>query len=113
MELNAILLKMRALMNQRGWSIYRLAKESGIPYSSLNSLFQKNNQPTLPTIEKICDGFHISLAEFFADCPPYRAESYAFSDDEIEMIDLYRSLKNSDKRLILSYLRGFCKKPLE
>ena len=35
-----------------------LAKESDIPYSSLNSLFLKNNQPTLSTLEKICKGFH-------------------------------------------------------
>ena len=52
MELNKTLTKINLLLEQRHWSMYRLAKESGIPYSSLNSLFQKNNQPTISTLEK-------------------------------------------------------------
>ena len=49
--MNDVLQKIKELMEERGWSLYKLAKESGIPYSSLNSLFQKNNQPTITTLE--------------------------------------------------------------
>ena len=51
--MNDTLMKIQKLMNERNWSLYKLAKESDIPYSSLNSLFLKNNQPTLSTLEKI------------------------------------------------------------
>lgn len=63
--MNTTLKKIMDLLEERQWTIYRLAKESGIPYSSLNSLFQKNNQPTISTLEKICAGFHITMCEFF------------------------------------------------
>ena len=67
MELNHTLTKIKHLLDERNWTLYKLAKEAGIPYSSLNALFLKNNQPTIATLEKICGGFHITLSEFFAD----------------------------------------------
>ncbi len=112
MEQNEILIKIAKLMEERNWSFYRLAKESNIPYSSLNSMFQKNNQPTISTLEKICSGFHISMAEFFLDCPPYREESYTFTDEEKEIIEIYRELSCTERRILISYIKGFAKKPL-
>ena len=77
--MNDTLMKIQKLMNERNWSLYKLAKESDIPYSSLNSLFLKNNQPTLSTLEKICKGFHrptsillhILYCDVFDDCRNY------------------------------------------
>ena len=40
MNKNITLMKLELLMNERNWSVYKLAKESDIPYSSLNNLFQ-------------------------------------------------------------------------
>ena len=111
-EINKTLQKINKLMKERKWSYYRLAKEADIPYSSLNSLFLKNNQPTISTLEKICAGFHISMSEFFASDTPYREESYRFSQDELDMIEMYRSLNKSEKKIVVSYLKGFCRKPL-
>jgi len=50
MELNKLLTKIQQLLDERNWSLYKLSKESHIPYSSLNSLFLKNNQPTVVTL---------------------------------------------------------------
>ncbi len=112
MELNKVLIKIQNLMNERNWTIYKLAKESDIPYSSLNSLFLKNNQPTISTLEKICAGFHITMAEFFSDEPPYRTQSYQFTEDELRIIAMYQSLNPHDKRLFTAYIKGFTKNPL-
>lgn len=111
MELNETLLKIKELLKERNWSIYKLAKESDIPYSSLNSLFQKNNQPTISTLEKLCKGFHISMGEFFSDETPYRENSYNFSSDEVDIIEMYRSLTSHDQKLFIAYIKGFSKKP--
>ena len=112
MEMNETLKKINELMEERDWSYYRLAKEADIPYSSLNSLFLKNNQPTISTLEKICAGFHISLSEFFSSKTPYRSETYRFSKDELDMIEMYRSLNKSEKKVVVAYLKGFCRIPL-
>lgn len=112
MELNKTLITIQTLMEERNWTLYKLAKESNIPYSSLNSLFQKNNQPTLTTLEKICQGFHISMAEFFSENPPYRIDSYSFSSDEIELIEMYRAAGKQEKKILLAYMKGYLKRTL-
>ena len=63
--MNEVLQQIQKCMSERNWTLYKLSKECDIPYSSLSSLFAKNNQPTISTLEKICDGFNITLSEFF------------------------------------------------
>lgn len=110
MELNRTLLKIKKLLEERNWSLYRLAKESEIPYSSLNSLFQKNNQPTVSTLEKICAGFHITMAEFFSDDTPFRNETYDFTKEELTLIEDFRNLNKRDHQLLLDFLDLLIKK---
>ena len=112
MEMNKALVKIQELMDERKWTIYKLAKEANIPYSSLNSLFLKNNQPTISTLEKICSGFHITMSEFFEEDTPYRVQSYQFSEDELSIIEMYQSLNQHNKRLLLAYIKGFVHRPL-
>jgi transcriptional regulator with XRE-family HTH domain len=102
--MNEVLMKIKKLMDERGWSLYKLAKESGIPYSSLNSLFQKNNQPTITTLEKICAGFHITMKEFFSENTPYRFLKDEYSKEEKEIIYSYRKLSRSNKKLLTGIL---------
>ena len=65
MQENEIIGRIRSLCEARSWTYYRLAKESGIPYSTLFTMLHKANAPSLPTLMKICSGFGITLAEFF------------------------------------------------
>lgn len=104
MELNKLLTKIQQLLDERNWSLYKLAKESDIPYSSLNSLFLKNNQPTVQTLEKICNGFHITLAEFFSDSTPYRCETPIITEDEQHLLDVFRSLSKKNKQKYLEII---------
>lgn len=104
MELNQTLLKIQSLLAERNWTIYKLSKESKIPYSSLNSLFLKNNQPTIATLEKICEGFHITMSDFFSDNTPFCYETYDISKEELDMIHQIRSLNKHDHKLLLDFL---------
>ena len=56
-----------ALGDSRGSSAYELAKRSGIPYSTLNTLLLKGTQPSLPTLRKLCTGLGITLQQFLAE----------------------------------------------
>ena len=105
MKLNKLLIKIQELMDERNWTLYRLSKESNIPYSSLNSLFLKNNQPTVSTLEKVCDGFHITLSEFFAEDTPYRNETPLITEDEKIVLDTFRNLSKKDKQKYLEIMR--------
>ena len=53
------------LKEERGWTSYRVAKNAGIPQSSLATWYSKNISPPLDAIEKMCIAFDIPLSEFF------------------------------------------------
>ncbi len=91
------------------WSLYKLAKTSGLPYSSLNNLINRKTCPTIATLKKICDGFQISLSEFFNfEENPLREKN--LSTEQQDLINSYEALSVKDKELLQAYLRGLCKK---
>lgn len=45
--------RIRQLMEKRGWTDYRLAKEANLSHSTVTNMFNKNNAPTLPTLEAV------------------------------------------------------------
>jgi len=51
----------------RGWSEYQLAERSGLPQSTISSWYRKNMVPSLPSLEKICSAFGITLSQLFAE----------------------------------------------
>lgn len=61
------------LCNEKRMTINNLATLSAISPSSLkNILYGKSQNPGIVTIKMICDGFGITLAEFF-DTPEFNA----------------------------------------
>lgn len=51
----------------RGWTEYQLAEHSGLPQSTISSWYRKNMVPTIPSLEKICVAFGITLSQLFAE----------------------------------------------
>ena len=54
------------LLGEHKMSIHKLAMESGVAPSSIkNILYGKSQNPGIVTLKILCDGFGISLIEFF------------------------------------------------
>ncbi|MBO5666704.1 MAG: helix-turn-helix transcriptional regulator [Firmicutes bacterium] len=55
-----------ALLKDRGWSVNKLANMSNLPQSTINSMLHgsKEYYPSIPTLNKICDAFGITVSEF-------------------------------------------------
>lgn len=54
------------LLALKNWSLYRLAKESGLDYSLLAQIMDERNKDVrLSKIVAICNAFGISVNEFF------------------------------------------------
>ena len=51
----------------RGWTEYQLAEHSALPQSTISSWYRKNMVPTIPSLEKICAAFGITLSQLFAE----------------------------------------------
>lgn len=57
--------RINQLCEELGWSSYKLAQESGIPYSTYYNTINRNTISKFETLEKICNGFDITLSEIF------------------------------------------------
>lgn len=62
-----ILLAITEYRTERGWSEYQLAEKSGLPQSTISSWYRKNLIPTIPSLEKICTAFGITLSQLLAE----------------------------------------------
>ena len=61
-----ILSTIAAYRQARGWTEDQLSERSGLPQSTISSWYRKNMVPTVPSLEKICDAFGITLSQLFA-----------------------------------------------
>lgn len=59
--------RLRQLLNERGWSEYKLAKRYGLSESTVANIFRRNTVPSIATLETICSGFGITMSQFFAE----------------------------------------------
>ena len=50
--------RLRQLLDERGWTEYRLSKECGLSESTLANIFRRNTLPSISTLEAICAGFY-------------------------------------------------------
>ena len=67
------------LLGEKNMSIHKLAMESAVAPSSIkNILYGKSQNPGIVTIKMLCDGFGISLIDFF------NTEEFAELEQEIK-----------------------------
>lgn len=100
MEEREIIERINALCRARAWTSYRLAKESGITYSTLFTMLHKANSPSLPTLMKICDGFGITLAQFFDG----KDDSVLLSDGDKDHLFRWNQLSGENQKAAEKYI---------
>ena len=91
--------RIKDMMEERGWTEYRLAKESGLSHSTVTNMFKRNNAPTLPTLEAVCVAFGITLAQFFAEGNPLE-----LTDEQQTLYAKWSSLTEKQRNLLLELM---------
>ncbi|MSA01672.1 helix-turn-helix domain-containing protein [Lactonifactor sp. BIOML-A3] len=99
-----ILQKLRVLLEERGWTEYRLAKECGLNESTIANIYRRNSVPSFPTLEAICKGFGITLAQFFAE-----GEMIELTPEIKNLIDSWVGLTVEQKNAVLNMMNAFKK----
>lgn len=97
--------KLLEMMKARGWSYYRLAKESNMAWSTVRNMFERGTEPTLPTLEAICNGLDISLADLLVGY-----STIDLTDEQRDLLENWEKLDADDKRLCLDLLRSLNRK---
>ncbi len=106
MEEREIIRRIQALCDARGWSYYRLVQESGISYSTLNTMLKRETAPSISTLSRICKGFGITLAEFFGETTPAVLPTI----EEQKLLRLWRQLSPHSKELSSVYISALLDK---
>lgn len=88
--------RLRRLLNERGWSEYRLAKVCGLNQSTIANIYSRNTVPSITTLEQICKGFGITMSQFFAD-----EEMVELTPDLKEIFERWVNLTPEQKAVIL------------
>lgn len=97
--------RLRYFMNERGWTAYRLARESDLSDSTLSNIFKRNNVPSIPTLEMICNGFGITLSQFFAE-----GDMVEMTPELKELFELWAPLTPNQKQALLQMVRAMNEK---
>ncbi len=100
-----ILDKISELRRQRGWSEYQLSLRSGLTQSTISSWYRKNTLPTLPSLEKICEAFGISLSQFFMD---EEEQAMIVSEQENRMLRYALRLEPAQFKALNTFLETIC-----
>lgn len=94
-----VLKRINQLRLEKGWSVYRLSVESGLPQSTLTNMFNRETLPSITTLECICHAFGISMSEFFVD------STVLDVIDEQEILTLYRALSKDSQKTVTELLK--------
>lgn len=92
--------KIEKLRFQRGWSMYELAQEMGVTQSTLTSIMRRGNPPKIETLERICEAFGITMAQFFIE----DEELEVLNRREKELIAIFRRLPESKQKALLELI---------
>jgi len=84
----------------RGWTEYQLAERSGLPQSTISSWYRKNMIPTVPSLEKICQAFGITLAQLFAE----QGTPVSLTESQVELLERWSRLNKEQQAVIFQLL---------
>lgn len=93
--------RLRQLLQERGWTEYRLSKKCGLSQSTIGNIFRRNNVPSIATLETICKGFGITMSQFFAE-----GEMVEFTPELKELFDNWVNLTPNQKAAVLQLLKA-------
>lgn len=93
--------RLHQLLDERGWSEYRLAKNCGLSNSTIANIYHRNTVPSITTLEAICAGFGISLSQFFAE-----GEMVELTPELKELFDSWVDLTLPQKAAILQTIKA-------
>ncbi len=91
------------LRQERGWSEYKLAQESGITQSTISTWYRRNMIPTIPSLSKICDAFSITLSQFFLE----DTEHTVFVNDiQVDLLKSTEKLNEEQMKRLVTFLNA-------
>lgn len=88
------------LLAARGWSVYKLAQETGIHQTTVYDWFnEKGFTPSRRSLEAVCGALGISLAEFYSGI-----DADKLDDDQIRLLELFDKVPAQKRKVVFELL---------
>ncbi len=85
--------KLVELKKRKKWTNYKIAKECNLPQATVDNIYKQRNTPQIETLKLLCDGFGITLSQFFLE----DERDSSLSKSQIEFLDLFNLLSEEKK----------------
>ena len=95
-----ILATLTKYRQDRGWTEYQLAERSGLPQSTISSWYRKNMIPTVPSLEKICMAFGITLSQLFAE----EENTVSLTDSQKKLLESWSRLTEEQQAAVFTLI---------
>ena len=95
-----VIQKIKQLAEARGWTEYRVVKESGLAPSTIANIYHRNTIPSIPTLEILCNTFGITLSQFFSE-----NDMISLSQEQTQLLDHWSSITPEQRKILLDLLK--------
>ena len=96
--------RLKELLEERDWTAGQLSRESGVPESTIRSLFSRNAEPTVRTLEAICRGLRIEPRQLLGET------GAGLSEEERRLLFQWSCLRERDKALVGALIESLAEK---
>lgn len=103
--LNRVLKRIEELCQEKGITKYKLAKNMNIPQTTISNSFRNDTMPTVGTLERICEGLGITMAQFFSE-----EEFPDLTEEQKELLRLWEQVPPEKHDKAIAYLEGLAEK---
>lgn len=96
----------KRLRSERDWTQEQLAEKVGVTRPTITQWESGWSQPRMGKVEKLAEVFGVPKSEIIESRYEYAVINFA-SDDEKELIELYRAVPDAMKQAVVNMLRSY------
>ena len=97
-----VLSKIKKLQKENELNNAELARKAGIPPTTLQAMYKRNNQPTISTLQALCRAFGITVSQFFADSNI----PLDLTPEQANLLEHWNTLTDEQKEAVLSLIKS-------
>ena len=98
-------LRIAELCQKRGYTKYRLAQLTGITQTALGNILNQKSMPTMANLERICDAFEVTIAQFFSE----DGRRLNLTDEQKEILDIWDSMEEKEREIFMTFIHSMKK----
>ena len=94
--------RIKKLRDLRGWNDNELANKSGISSASISAWHTKGYEPSVHSLELVCEAFGITLSQFFME----EGEAILLNQEEKNLLEHWNALRKEQKWSLLELIKN-------